>query len=362
LKFKHFSERLLYLSQTPAQPGAASPYQKWNAGLCWASSERQARGVACVMTTELNPIVASDLAVEALGCVPTTVRRFGTGTHHHVFDVAFKERAPVVVRIAAEYGRPAMAGAYELSRLLRPKGVPLPKIIVERLDHQFPHLILERLPGADLGHVIRGLSDTSLEAIAARVATAQVMTSKTVTGMRYGYGVKPINAPHEWWSQVLQDNLARSRRRIAAAGLFDQAPVHAVAARVAAARSELDALPPIPFLHDTTTKNVIVTPDGTFSGIVDVDDLCFGDPRYVAALTLASLVASGGPTHYVDAWMNLAGYRCDRIFRLYVALFIVDFMSEHGQAFNGNVPPSTPERRSRLLGVFAEQLRLMGTD
>lgn len=131
---------------------------------------------------------------------------------------------------------------------------------------------------------------------------------------------------------------------------------------VAAACNELDALPPIPFLHDTTTKNVIVTPGGTFSGIVDVDDLCFGDPRYVVALTLASLMVFDGPTRYVDAWMNLASYRYDRIFRLYVALFIVDFMSEHGQAFNGNVLTSSAERRNRLLRIFTDQLRLMGVD
>ena len=63
---------------------------------------------------------------------------------------------------------------------------------------------------------------------------------------------------------------------------------------VTKARGELDSQPPIPFLHDTTTKNVIVTPEGAFSGIVDVDDLCFGDPRYVVALTLPSLTAAAG--------------------------------------------------------------------
>jgi hypothetical protein len=92
--------------------------------------------------------------------------------------------------------------------------------------------------------------------------------------------------------------------------------------------------------------------------IVDVDDLCFGDPRYVVALTLASLTAFGGPTHYVDAWMTAAGYQDDRIFRLYVALFIVDFMSEHGQAFNDNPVPSSLDDRNRLLRVFAECLHL----
>jgi aminoglycoside phosphotransferase len=308
------------------------------------------------MTIAPNDAVARGLVAAALGCLPTDVRRLGTGSHHYVFEATFKDRSPVVVRVAAEHSRPAMAGAFELSQLLRPKGVPLPQILVEQLNHQFSHLILERFPGTDLANVIRGLSDSSLEAIAAKVAEAQRITAKTVTGRRYGYGVKPGDAPHARWSQVLQDNLTRSRRRIVAAKVFDQAPVDAVAKMVAATSEELDALAPIPFLHDTTTKNVIVAPDGSFSGIVDVDDLCFGDPRYVVALTLASLMVLDSPIHYIDVWMNLANYQYDRIFRLYVSLFLVDFMSEHGQAFNGNVRPSSPERRNQLLRIFREQL------
>jgi aminoglycoside phosphotransferase len=302
--------------------------------------------------------VAGDLAASAVGRRPTEMRRFRTGSHHYVFEAMFEDRPAVVVRITAEHSRSAMAGALRLSRLLRPQGVPLPEIIAERLNHQFPHLVLERLPGTDLGDVIRGLSDSSLEAIAAKVARAQWVTAKTASSGRYGYAVASTNAPHDKWSQVLQDNLARSRRRIAAARLFDLDAVDAVAAMISAARDELDSLPPIPFLHDTTTKNVIVTSAGAFSGIVDVDDLCFGDPRYVVALTLASLTASGGPIQYIDAWMNCANYRSDRIFQLYVALFIVDFMSEHGQVFNGNLLPSSADDRNHLLRVFAECLRL----
>ena len=302
--------------------------------------------------------IAGDLAASAVGRRPTEVRRFTTGSHHYVFEAMFEDRPAVVVRIAAEHSRSAMAGALRLSRLLRPQGVPLPEIIAEGLNHQFPHLVLERLSGTDLGNVIRSLSDSSLEAIATKVARAQRVTATTASSGRYGYGAASTNAPHDKWSQVLQDNLARSRRRIAAAGLFDLDAVDKVAAMIAAARAELDSLPPIPFLHDTTTKNVIATTAGAFSGIVDVDDLCFGDPRYVVALTLASLTVSGGPVQYIDAWMNYANYRSDRIFRLYVALFIVDFMSEHGQVFNGNLPPSSTDDRNHLLRVFAQCLRL----
>ncbi|HWF96555.1 MAG TPA: aminoglycoside phosphotransferase family protein [Xanthobacteraceae bacterium] len=304
-----------------------------------------------------NSAIAGDLAAAAVGRPPIAVRRFDTGLRHYVFEATFDDRAPVVVRIAADHSRSAMAGALELSRLLRPRGVPLPEVIAEGLTHKFSHLVLERLPGTDLGDVIRGLSDSSVEVIAAKVAQAQRITAKTASAGRYGYGVEPTDAPHESWSQVLQDNLTRSRKRITAAKLFGQDVVDAVTKLVSEASAELDALAPIPFLHDTTTKNVIVTAGGTFSGIVDVDDLCFGDPRYVIALTLASLTASGGPLHYVDTWMRSANYRDDRIFRLYVVLFLVDFMSEHGQAFNSNLRPSSADDRNRLFRIFAENLQ-----
>jgi aminoglycoside phosphotransferase (APT) family kinase protein len=305
-----------------------------------------------------NGAVAGALAAAAVGCLPIDVRRFSTGSHHYVFEPSFENRAPVVVRIATEHSRHILVGASTLSRRLRPLGVPLPQIIAEGLNHRFPHVVLERLPGTDLGDVLHTVSESCLEAIATEVARAQRITANTVSAGRYGYAVDPTDAPRERWSQVLQDNLARSRKRIAAAGLFDLSPVDAVAALVSTATPELDSLPPVPFIHDTTTKNVICTPEGNFSGIVDVDDLCFGDPRYVVALTLAALAASGRPTPYVDAWMKSADFRNDRIFRLYVALFIVDFMSEHGQVFNGNPRASSRDDRDRLLRAFAERLRL----
>ncbi len=326
-----------------------------------ANSYRNIFQWAPTMTTDPpNRAIAGDLATAALGRLPIDVRRFRTGTHHYVFEATFADRPPAVVRIAAAHSRAAMAGGLRLSRLLRPRGVPLPEIIAEGVNHRFSHLVMERLPGTDLGKVIDGLSDATVEAIATKVAQAQSITSETVSGRRYGYGIEPADAPHERWSQVLLDNVARSRRRIAAAKLFDEDVVDAIANVVSATRVELDALPPVPFLHDTTTKNVIVMPGRSFSGIVDVDDLCFGDPRYVVALTLASLMASGGPTHYVDAWMNVANYHYDRIFRLYVAVFLVDFMSEHGQEFNGNMLASSADYRSRLLHVFAQTLRHVG--
>lgn len=306
-----------------------------------------------------DAMLAADLAVAATGRRPTAVRRFLTGSKHYVFEAEFADRAPVVVRIANPADRPSIAGAARLSARLRPLGAPLPAILSAPLDHTFPHLVLERLPGTDLGHVIRELSDTAHEAIAARVAAAQMIVSRLPATCRYGYAVDAENAPYRTWSAVLDANLARSRHRMTAVTLFDTTMVDTVAHLVEVLRPELDLQPAIPFLHDTTTKNVIITPGGNFSGIVDVDDLGFGDPRYVIALTLAALLASGERTTYVDAWMRIAGHADNRLFRLYVAVFLLDLMSEHGQTFNAAPRPSTKPERDRLIAAFTNVLESM---
>jgi hypothetical protein len=48
--------------------------------------------------------------------------------------------------------------------------------------------------------------------------------------------------------------------------------------------------------------------------------------------------------------------RDDRLFRLYVTLFLLDLMAEHGQTFNGNERPSSPRARGRLQHAFNESL------
>lgn len=159
---------------------------------------------------------------------------------------------------------------------------------------------------------------------------------------------------------MLDANLARSRQRIALTGLFELRLVDIVQSEVTARRGEINKIVPTPFLHDTTTKNIIVTPEGTFSGIVDVDDLCFGDPRYPAALTLAALMAyHSGPLDYISAWLRHARQTDDQVFRLYVSVFLLDLMSEHGQIFNGNERPSTPNTRAALRAAFDCNLALV---
>jgi aminoglycoside phosphotransferase (APT) family kinase protein len=302
-----------------------------------------------------NASLASKLASKAVGTNPVRVTRFSTGMQHYVYDVEFANRAPVVVRMATPENKTAMESAFQLSNQLRPMGVPLPEILAADLEFEFPYLVLERFSGTDLMHCIRDLPEITQSRIAERVAQAQNIVAKRPSAGRYGYAECEQDAPYESWSSVLSASLAVARKGILAMGLFDSRYPDVIAALIESHRSELDLQPPTPFLHDTTTKNVIVAPNGEFSGIVDVDDLCYGDPRSVVALTLVSLANMGLPTGYVDSWMAAAKFTDDKLFRLYAALTAVYFMSEHGQEFNGNAVSSSETEREHLKKI-ADQL------
>src|SRR5204863_9344886 len=61
------------------------------------------------------------------------------------------------------------------------------------------------------------------------------------------------------------------------------------------------AIESTPFLDDTTTKHVLVH-HGRLTGIVDVDEVCFGDGLSTIALTQMSLLAHNQQTDYVRFW------------------------------------------------------------
>jgi len=305
--------------------------------------------------------LARAIVAETLGAEAIVLERFATGNHHYVYDCRLQDGRAVVVRIADPRNRAFMVAAAECSDLLRPLGVPLPAILARGLADARAYLVLARLPGTDLGHVIGALSRAERAGIAADVARADAIAAALPSAGRYGFAARPEAAPHPSWSAVLHASLDRSRRRIAQAELMDVACVERVRTAVRARAAALDAQPATCFLHDTTTKNVIVHL-GRLSGIVDVDDFCYGDPLFVPALTLMSLLNTRGPVDYVAAWLDAAGVPADWRLALYTALFCVDFMAEHGQTFNGNVKPSRPEDRARLAAILARLLAAAGSD
>lgn len=303
---------------------------------------------------------AAEIARRCIGQTPVAVQRFTNGIQHYVYEVSFPQQAPLVVRMTVPTQRLAMVGAKSLSAMLRPLGVPLPEIIASDLNDPFPWLLLERLPGTDIGDVLASLDGEAIDRVARDVTKAQLNTATIETMGRYGYAMRAQDAPHRSWSDVVRQHIARSTERMAHAGIFDLSLARHIGALATHLQDEMNALPAIPFLHDATVKNVIVSDEGTLSGIVDVDDLCFGDPRYSIALTLAASTARGLSSEYALRLLHHSGYSDDRLFRFYVAVYLLDLMSEHGQDFNGNERTTTDIEQKRILALYRDALEQLG--
>lgn len=294
----------------------------------------------------------------AFGWRDATARRFGNGLAFYVFDVeAAGDRA--VVRMGLPDQREALRDGLALSKALQPLGVPLPAILFDGTEAALPYIIIERFAGTDLGDVFARLDMGQRRQIARAVATSQLAVGQLGRAQRYGYAASAEAAQHADWTGVVRASLARSGERIARAGLFPSSHAERLAGLCETLTPHMRGIPATPFLHDTTTKNVIVTPEGVLSGIVDVDDLCFGDPRYAAALTATALLTRGHELDYVATWLETMGLPDDALFRFYIALFLLDFMSEHGMIFNGNMRPSRAEDRQHLEGLFTAAIEVL---
>jgi Phosphotransferase enzyme family len=150
----------------------------------------------------------------------------------------------------------------------------------------------------------------------------------------------------------------RARRWMRGAGVVDPTIADRVERAAARFADYFAAIPPRPFLDDTTTKNVLVS-DGRLSGIVDVDCVCYGDRLFPIALTRASLRNAGHEADYTDDWLDLLAPTAQQraAVAVYTALFCSMFLGEIGQTFNREREPVEPERIARLCGILEDELR-----
>jgi len=298
-----------------------------------------------------------------LGQTALVVNRFPTGNHHFVYDVYTDHNEWVVARLALPSQREFLAGAVYWSNQLRPKGIPLPKILAANLDSiksPFPFLILERFPGTDLEEVYEDLSSDDRRRLASEMVRLHSIVSQLPHGPGFGYLTSYENKPTQTqWSETVQASLTRSRARIREAKRVNESCVDEIEALLPSLQAYFNSIQPIPFLPDITTKNVIIDKN-RLSGIVDVDTLCFGDPLLTVALTRTALWSEKRDLDYVECWTELLQLQPEqqRALDFYTAQCVVDFMSELGHAFNRAKPAKIDTKRlARLQAMHAELVK-----
>lgn len=285
---------------------------------------------------------AADCVRKRLELDPASVTRFVTGLANYVYEVQTPSGDSVVVRLnRARQGGNFASAVYWYHRLVR-QDVPLPRLLSydpSPPDGSFPFMIITRLAGQDLDSVYPVLTAGEKRGIAWALADIQVRVGYLPLAPGFGFARSYEDpALHPSWAGFLYAELQRSRTHIERLGMVDSSYTERVAAKLVGYQSYFATVEPRGFLDDIALKNVLIH-NGTLSGIVDTDWVCFGDALLPVALTKARLLWRNWNMDYISYWEAALELDEERrsILSLYTALWLVNSLALVGRRFSNNL-------------------------
>jgi hypothetical protein len=275
------------------------------------------------------------------------VARLTTSNKNFVFAVKTSSGEYVVRMTNKDYRNTYEAAVYWQNKLL-PLGVPLAKFIATDLDgkySEFCTLLMHREPGDDLCNLYPTLSEITKKNLAQQIVNIHAKTTTLPLGTSYGFANTYEQAiTYKTWLDFLHARIELCNTSLKKTNAFPTNIITNVLEIAADIKSLLLDVKPIPFMWDTSERNVIIHND-QISAIVDVDDMCFGDPLFVLGLTYVALEALGFDSTYCDTWaalLNLdqkAQLRLDFYRLFYTTWFMrhyADVVSDNGTPYNMN--------------------------
>ncbi|MBA3660927.1 MAG: phosphotransferase [Gammaproteobacteria bacterium] len=260
-------------------------------------------------------------------------QRMTTGDQHFVYAVK-TEKSDYVIRMTDTSQTDKFISATYWQEKLLPLGIPLAKFIKSDLAcelSEFPSLLMLRLSGDDLCNIYSQLTDLNKHNLALEMVKIQAMTGPLPDGPSYGIvnSYERMTAHNSWYDFLthrlyLFDEIIRNNK------IFNDVEMEDVFKIVKNLENEFRLIRARPFLWDASERNVIVE-KGQISGIVDVDEMCFGDPLFVLGLTYTALENEGYDTLYCDYWSEALEMDDNAKIRLafYRLFYVIVFMRKH---------------------------------
>lgn len=262
-----------------------------------------------------------------------SVSRMTTGDQYFVYAVKTINTEYVIRMTNKDHLKKFQSGIYWQKKLL-PLNVPLAKFIDSDLEGKyspFPALLMHRLPGTDLCNVYSNLTSEDKKNLAKDIVAIQRIVSILPENKSFGIADSYEDLTNDLtWYDFLINRLNLFMDIIRKNGIYDADVIYKVINIGNRIKENLSIVRAVPFLWDASERNVIVY-KGKISGIVDVDDICFGDPLFVIALTSAALEVEGHDTLYTDYWSLELKLNEEARCRLdfYKLFYTVVFMRKH---------------------------------
>jgi hypothetical protein len=280
-----------------------------------------------------NEDIAADVVASMTNEKVLSSHRLATGDQHFVFAVKTSS-SEYVLRMTKEANKNYFISALYWQEKLIPLGVPLAKFIGSDLGgqfSQFPALLMMRLPGDDLCNVYSNLTNLDKKNLAEQMVTIQSRTKELPEGLGFGIMSSYEDIPEfKSWYDFLMQRLHLFRDIISKTNIFDETKISQAISIATEMKEDFLTIKATPFLWDASERNVLIY-EGKISGIVDVDEVCFGDPLFVLGLTYSALENDGHDTLYTDYWAEALQLdkRAKLRLEFYRLFYIIVFMRKH---------------------------------
>ena len=273
---------------------------------------------------------------------------FSTGLSLFVYDVITKSGNKYVVRIAPPDRKSELEDGIYWQKKLEHLPIPLPELFHTGQIEDYSFAIYERIPGDDLEIIYHKLSSNDKKNISHQVADIQ-QEIHTLN--------EPSSEKSTSWVERVQNILNRSERQISKNGLCDKRYIERVKSQIQKNEDYLSSVTPIAFLYDLNVRNVIIY-NSRVNGIIDVDEVWFGDPLLTIGRGKALLLSMNQNIDYIHYWceyLNLSDFQ-KSIVDLYALLYSLRFMGTLGQTLNGNYSSQTDPKNAKLFETIADNL------
>ena len=289
------------------------------------------------------------LITEKFGETPLAVTPLTFGHSSVSFEVTLPNRTLIV---RTNINPAVFSGTAHNLTVLRELGLPVSELVTQDLTQtHYPaaYMVLDKFSGRDLRDELHTMTLMQKKRLAEQIVGYQRTAATLPLGTGFGYASVGEVAPFATWQALV---LAETRKALP---LKLEPPSAEYQDRIFALTDVftpyLEQIAPTCFLDDLTIKNVIVQ-NGTLSGLIDFDVVCYGDPLWTLGLTAAAIVSDVGPEHldYVEELCRAYGLDETKraVVSWYAALFSLTFLAKSNHA-----------ETSRLLSALEGWLELL---
>lgn len=286
------------------------------------------------------------------------ILRMKAGICNEVYRVGLASKSVIVRMNETEI---FFEGSSKNIPLFKSKGIKVPEILYQDYSKKlvpYAYQVLTYIEGDDLGQVIQNLNPQELKAIAKQVSGILLNLSDLPTNGKFGWtpGVssKFVNS----WSDVMLESYYKVEDRNDKTGVVGKELVALFSSLISKNTEYFDSVPSKFVFDDISSKNIIIK-DGKFNGVVDLDQVMYGDFLEPVGRIMASWYGTEYGKIYLDAmveYLSLNQIQREMV-AVYAVLSRIYWLSEAGIVFNKNTTSEINQEKAREGKRVIELLR-----